>query len=1162
MTDFLGSRDKVLDGLRREMIGPDPCGIGIDLGSPVELADEEAYGSFFEAGTGEEILRISRPTSRYGVGVLYPTGVVLDAVEISMDDEMSDVTGPRDIDADDEFSVPVIDDFVRGGSDELDDGHAVGDEGRVSGFGEGDDDLDLTSANQLRPSAMGISLLLDVEKTSVIEVELTGGRYESVPVTINRSVRHWWVRRPVRCLVRFDVSSVRDIKAVRRLTPVSREVTGLEPIELEFQLVARPFEQGGAIATIAVVNRSPLAGSVDGNALFQTTFAVRTLGGDGSIDGISPYPEFRADTLVDADEEALSMALLYANTPTFAVGHGCAADWSSALGSTSVGEVRAECFPVYEAPSVTPDVDLEDGGRLEVAMGPLAGLAPDDDGLDSLEQLVTEYRTWISRRRSEIPESSRFAEVAARHLDLCAEMADRMSLGLERLRNDAVALRAFRLANQAILDQQLHSVGNERKTTVDKSNRWVIESRPPVPDWRESKRGRWRAFQIGFLLASLCSTIDGDDEDRETVDLIFFPTGGGKTEAYLGLAAISMFHDRLTGVRRGVSVFMRYTLRLLTAQQFVRASALICAMERIRIAEGLDGNRFSIGIWVGNSTTPGTREQAKRDLKKLERDSRDAKNPFLLLKCPWCSAQMGPVETGRSKAPGVAGYRVVDGRVEFRCPDLDCDFSDGLPIYVTDEDVYAERPSIVIGTVDKFARLAWVPQARRLFGIGSDGRQELHPPGLIIQDELHLISGPLGSMVGLYEGIVEELCTDRSGVRPIKPKIVASTATIRKFAEQSKALFGRSETRLFPPHGVDIADSFFAQYAKNEDGTLTHGRRYVGLSAPGLGSMLTAEVRAFSSLLQAAKDLPEDERDPWWTLLSYFNSLRELGIGVSLMQADVPEHLESIRQRRSLEFKDRRSIPHVMELTSRLESDQVPVALKKLEVKTDGDHPVDVCLASNIIEVGIDIGRLSLMTVAGQPKSTSSYIQITGRVGREWKERPGLVVTVYSPTKPRDRSHFERFRSYHQRLYGQVEPVSVTPFAMPVLKRALHAAIVAFVRQSGPSELMPRPTPEDLIDHAVEVLRTRVELVDEESVDSFNEMLAQRLSEWRHWGRSDWNSNREGSSPILRMAGEYVPDELKNVTWPTPSSMRDVDASCLAVVTNLYAIDLAEGSGE
>jgi hypothetical protein len=280
------------------------------------------------------------------------------------------------------------------------------------------------------------------------------------------------------------------------------------------------------------------------------------------------------------------------------------------------------------------------------------------------------------------------------------------------------------------------------------------------------------------------------------------------------------------------------------------------------------------------------------------------------------------------------------------------------------------------------------------------------------------------------------------------------------------------------------------------------------------------------------------------------------------MQADVPEQLESIRQRRSLDFTDRRSIPHVMELTSRLESDQVPVALKKLEVKSDGDHPVDVCLASNIIEVGIDIGRLSLMTVAGQPKSTSSYIQITGRVGREWKERPGLVVTVYSPTKPRDRSHFERFRSYHQRLYGQVEPVSVTPFAMPVLKRALHAAIVAFVRQSGPVDLMPRPTPEDLIDHAVEVLRSRVELIDDESVDSFNEMLAQRLSEWRHWGRSDWNSNREGSSPILRMAGEYVPDELKNVTWPTPSSMRDVDASCLAVVTNLYALDLAEGSGE
>ena len=1159
MADFLESRDKVLDSLRREMVGPDPCGIGIDLSNHVELEDEAAYGSFFEATSGQEILRISRPTSRYGVGVLYPTGLAMDAEASQTEDDALDVMQQSHRGSADELVGPIINDFIRGENEMLGN---ISDDGATVGADEIDDDLDLTSANQLRPSAMGISFLIDLNKASHVEVELTGGRYESVSVLINGVSRHWWVRRQVTSIARFDLTALRGFNTVRRVKAESINETGLEPIEIEYQLLARPFQANGAIATIAVVNRSPSVASVDSYSLFQTSFAARTINGDDIVEGISPYPEFRADTLVDEDQEGLSMALLYSNTPTFAVGHGCAADWSSPLGSKSVGEVRAECFPVYEAPSVTPDVLLESGERLEVAMGPLAGLSPEDDGFSSLNQLVTEYRAWIHRRRTEVAHFSRFAEIANSHLDLCGEMADRMERGLDRLRHDVVALRAFQLANCAILEQQLHNVSGERKATIDKSGRWLIEPRPPVVHWKESNRGRWRAFQIGFLLASLCSTIDGDDVDRETVDLIFFPTGGGKTEAYLGLAAMSMFHDRLKGISRGVSVFMRYTLRLLTAQQFLRASALICAMERIRITENLEGDRFSIGIWVGNGTTPGTRDQAKRDLRKLEKDPQDAKNPFLLLKCPWCSTQMGPVERARSKDPGVAGYRVIAGRVEFHCPDRDCDFAGGLPIYVTDEDVYDERPSIVIGTVDKFARLTWVPKARRLFGIGLDGQQELHPPSLIIQDELHLISGPLGSMVGLYEGIVEELCTDRLGERPIAPKIVASTATIRKFAEQSKALFGRKETRLFPPHGVDIADSFFAQYAKNEDGSLMHGRRYVGLSAPGLGSMLTAEVRAFSSLLQSAKDLPSEERDPWWTLLCYFNSLRELGVGVSLMQADVPEHLNSIRQRRALNFEDRRSIPNSMELTSRLDSDQVPVALKKLEVKSDGDHPVDVCLASNIIEVGIDIGRLSLMTVAGQPKSTSSYIQITGRVGREWKTRPGLVVTVYSPTKPRDRSHFERFRSYHQRLYGQVEPVSVTPFAMPVLRRALHAAIVAFVRQSGPMDLAPRPTPENLIDHAVSVLRSRVELIDEEAVGSFNEMLAQRLNEWRNWGRSDWDSSREGSSPILRMAGEYAPDELKNVTWPTPSSMRDVDASCLAVVTNLYATDLAEGSEE
>jgi hypothetical protein len=505
--------------------------------------------------------------------------------------------------------------------------------------------------------------------------------------------------------------------------------------------------------------------------------------------------------------------------------------------------------------------------------------------------------------------------------------------------------------------------------------------------------------------------------------------------------------------------------------------------------------------------------------------------------------------------------------VQFHSPDASCEFHESLPIYVVDEDVYEKRPSIVIGTVDKFARLTWEPRARRLFGIDDEGNQESAPPNLIIQDELHLISGPLGSMVGLYEGIVEDLCTDRRGADPIPPKIVASTATIRKYQEQSHSLFGRGNTVLFPPHGIDASDSFFAQYARNGDGTLKHGRRYVGLSAPGLGSMLTAEVRAFSSLLQAAKDLPENERDPWWTVLAYFNSLRELGIGVSLMQSDVREYLDVIRVRRSAGFEERRRIPHVMELTSRLESDQVPLAFKKLERTADEDFPVDVCLASNIIEVGIDISRLSLMTVAGQPKSTSSYIQITGRVGREWQTRPGLVVTVYSPTKPRDRSHFERFRSYHQRLYGQVEPVSVTPFASPVLRRALHAAIVAYVRQRGPIGLEPAPTPERLIEHAIEILEPRLHEIDEESGSAFRRILAWRLEEWRNWPTSGWGSSFGGDAgkPLLRMAGTYVPPDLEAVSWPTPSSMRDVDATCRTIITTLYANDFviaAEGVPE
>jgi Helicase conserved C-terminal domain len=678
--------------------------------------------------------------------------------------------------------------------------------------------------------------------------------------------------------------------------------------------------------------------------------------------------------------------------------------------------------------------------------------------------------------------------------------------------------------------------------------------RPPT------NRGYWRPFQIAFLLSCVRSVADSETPDREAVELIWFPTGGGKTEAYLALTAFSLFHRRLTDASdTGVDVLMRYTLRLLTAQQFQRAASLICAMEHIRRTRTreLGHAGFSIGIWVGGGTTPNDRVEARRVLRELER-GRGA-NQFLLTRCPWCSGQIGPIEYPRGNAPRnaprVEGYVQVNDRVVLRCADSNCPFSESLPVCVVDEDIYEEQPSLVIGTVDKFAQLAWKPEARSMFGLEPDGSRSTSPPTLIIQDELHLISGPLGSMVGIYEAVIHELCTDRRAAAPRLPKIISSTATIRRYEDQIQALYARNKVYLFPSRGLDAGDSFFATYARNEDGELRPGRKYVGIHGGGLGSVQTAEVRTFAALLQAPTTFSAADRDPWWTLMIFFNSLRELGTSLTLFQSDIPDYLKVVRNRLGLEWRDVRKLWDFLELTGRLSHEEIPRSIARLEVPTTSpEHPVDACLASNIIEVGIDIERLSVMAVVGQPKTTAQYIQVTGRVGRKWWERPGLIATIYSPSKPRDRSHFEKFRSYHERLYAQVEPTSVTPFSPPVLERALHAVLVSYVRQAGGEDeaRSPWPYPEAMIDAAKELLAKRAEIVDPEEAARLAETFDRRARQWRLRQLTEYRRNKDGGIPLLLQAGAYATATETRLSWQTPVSLRNVDAECQAQITQTY----------
>ena len=1141
--DHIAGRKHIIQILQEELQGPSPQGDPIDCTTEIVFKEREAsYGPWKQQGSGEEILQRDGPLKRYGIGVLHPMEIPDDAPIEETPEEAEG--GEGDV-------------FTKDAQTQID--KIVDQSGDDSAIDATSDDLDLANANQYRPSTIGISFLADLRNEDTLRVRVTGGRYDPKIISVAGTQRSWWLRRPLKVITSFSAQTLNEQTGL--IPATTSESTNTEGLILSIEVFVRPSNHGRLI-TVCAVNRTYHTGLIDTRCVFQVQLSATIDNASGSA-GILPYstPEKQ-----QPDEEEESLALLYRSVQTYAVGHGCAADWEKPV-SGRTQRVSAESLPEYEVPSITAEVSRRDGTPLRIRMALLAGLTKNEDPFDALNELANEYEAWIKERTKEAAQLP-FAHQAAaqRHLAACARCLERMRGGIAYLQRDTTALSAFQLANHAILLQQLRQHREPRRLSFDaRTHRIVFDKAYDEPDLLNTgTRGSWYAFQAAFLLASVISTADPAAPDREAVELIWFPTGGGKTEAYLGLAAFSMFLRRLRNpTDTGVNVLTRYTLRLLTAQQFQRAAGLACAMEYLRQRDTnqqeLGETPFTIGIWLGSASTPNTRQSARKILARLARGEREAENPFLLDRCPWCGAQMGPIKHSRRpprSVPRVLGYERSKDSVILRCTDQLCPFHRQLPVYVIDEDIYAHRPTIVIGTIDKFAMLAWRPEARSLFGIDSHGKRSCSPPGLIIQDELHLIAGPLGSLAGLYETIIEELCTDHRATPSIRPKIVSSTATIRRYEDQIRHLYARTDTALFPPPGLKAGDSFFARYARDTTGTLLPGRVYLGVHGSGLGSLQTAQVRTITALLQAPMSLPEAARDPWWTLVTFFNSLRELGTTLSLFQSDIPNRFKAVRQRLGIPWQEVRRLTNVRELTGRLRSDEVPQAIQALDVPYGSNElPVDVCLASNIIEVGIDISRLSLLCVVGQPKTTAQYIQVTGRVGRIWNERPGLVVTIYSPSKPRDRSHFEQFRSYHERLYSHVEPTSVTPFSAPALDRALHAILTIYARHLGDADLAqsPYPYPGDLVDRASDLIRARVDLVDPNEREACEEILKRRAAQWRRWERTRWSSTQATQdAPLLREAGGYVPREWVRLSWPTPTSMRTVDAECDAIITSLY----------
>lgn len=981
-------------------------------------------------------------------------------------------------------------------------------------------------AHVRRPSTMGLTFGLSAA-TRAVRITVRADRYlpagredkpvpdmETAPTRKSRPAR--WIREPFR-----------PEALTLTLEPNDDTIPLTEGLAL--RVVCRPQRDGVISMTVVLVNlfEQPARGLADAFAWFRPGLAIATVDGE-FVDRRPPL----ANSHLDEDE--LSGRLLYRHQRPIAVGHGVSVNWDDA---PRVTRVSTTYFPTHDLRLAKAEIkDIAGLGMKSLAEGNLGGLGA----------LVERYEQWIdlqSRERADIPES--LHATADAHIRAAREAAARMRRGVALLESDADAERAFRLMNQAMYLQRTRQI--------------MISDGAKEPP--ENPVAEWRPFQIAFILLNLEGLIDPSSAERDTADLLWFPTGGGKTEAYLGLIGFTLLIRRLLGVGQdrtgaGVGVIMRYTLRLLTLQQFERAAGLICALEELRSGEPdlREVAPFSIGLWVGQGATPNDGETAAKAIKRRRAGDEpgDAGDPIQLLRCPWCGVGLDAFD-----------YEVDrhTTRMSVRCPNGGCRFRQGLPVHLIDSDVYEARPSLLIGTVDKFAMLAWTEKSGRLFSRGDDA-----PPDLIVQDELHLISGPLGSLVGLYETAVDHLASDpSSGVRP---KLIASTATIRRAGQQVRAVFAR-EARQFPPPGLEAGDSFFAVDAQpDEKGT----RRYVGLLAPS-ASHSTLLVRTYAALLQAGSDLPasDEVRDAYWTLLGYFSSLRVLGAAFIQSIDDVRDRVGVVAKRNGTTARDTRD---PIELTSRVKSSEIPEVLRALNTSYPDQASPTTVLATNMISVGVDVERLGLMAVMGQPQSTSEYIQATSRVGRK---HPGLVFTLYNASRSRDLSHYEGFTSYHRALYQQVEATGATPFAERALDRALHGVLVAMARHGIPSSHgdtdVRVPVELDALGPITEVIRQRVSRVGipaaeldelQAQVSAALEVLVTQWAAAVGEGVQKYGRWRPGPVKTLMVpaggdtrdvGGDALVEEFppSEVPWPTLTSLRNVDRESTLRIVSGYS---------
>ena len=1066
-------------------------------------------------GKQHETIRGISPTERYPTGVLYPVYKGTEGI-----DPASEIQDDED--------------------DALDSTTDSGDQPPVAV---------IKPRRYIPPSSVGFSFFVRGEEIE-IQVLCSAVRYKKMESEEStgagrdekgRFTKDVWERIP---LADSDVemqmfSATACKKNVPHHEPVREVFGGRAGIDVLW----RPFADGW-IMTISLYNKHELPAEGDPknlvslrneHSLFEVELRCVLDAGEVGV-----YPRVDKSLLTEEEQE---LELQYKHRHIYAVGHGAAVNWTQKkqADGDAVKEIWTEFFPSVEVPQVTADVADDNDQTLQIAY--LASVGENESRVfEDLDRFVAGYTTWVERQKSHASSSSILPDeqnAATRIVKRMGIVVSRMKQGITLLRKDQRARQSFALANQAMFDQMIqYDLTHGRAKARDQY--------------------RWRPFQLAFLLNVIESVVNEESDFRDTVDLIWFPTGGGKTEAYLGLIAFLIVWRRLTNNKEsggGTTVLMRYTLRLLTAQQYLRATRMICALELIRRKRPeLGDETITVGMWVGAATSPNTFRTAKQAVERAADGNGNAPLDLVIVSCPWCGKSFKAPESYE------VSYDASPAKFRFLCTNSDCDFGKTtdriIPCNVVDEALYAAPPTLLIATIDKFARLAWEERTNAFFGKNGN-----RPPELVVQDELHLIAGALGSIAGLYEAALDTVLVRRG----IHPKYIASTATIRMADKQVKRLYGK-DVAVFPPPGLSCNDSYFARIVPLNE---KPGRLYVGYLAPMLGRQPIGKIPSnmvplAAALLLAPEVVFADQEDrdvlteAWWTQVVYHGSIKGVGNSHNAFSNDVREYLRRYAEEVNETNPDPKNIlegrtPRIAQLTSLSSAADNARTFARLEKSRNDPACLDAVLATNMISVGLDVARLALMIVNGQPLTTGEYIQATSRVGRA--EVPGVVFTNYYRDQARSLSHYENFYPYHESFYRFVEPTSVTPYTYQARLRALHAALVIAVRHSC-THFLENPKAgsfdpkNEHVAKGIETLKNRCRQADNGRTKEKGRHIDNLVCEWKKEVQEckalkrQLNYQVQNKDTSTNRLMHNHDDKIKGL-WETLQSMRNVEDTAL-----------------